>query len=388
MRKGIYMHITDKKTRSCDFRPLLVLTAFFSILSACGGGGSSDNGLDLSKLIPANFIGGTTPQLDLSSPVANWTWNDPHVIKVGSEYWMYASATDNFTTLVKIYRLVSNDGNTWSLKSATPVLDVGSAGTWDAGAVETPAVVYFNGKYHMFWTGYKYSHYDIANFSTSYFRIGQATSDDGITFTRDASNPIVAPSGTDADASNDWYAFIVGEPGPVVFNGKIYLYFTAVGADTGADLDMGAGASLQVIGLVTSSDGSTWSVPVRVVRPDQSIYPRKPDIDGNYWAGYSTPNAIVLNGEMHLIFDVAHQSSGGDWLQLRLHHARSADGINGWTGDTSPIRSISDFAWTAREIRSPDAFLDGDVLRLYFAGDSLGSTNKWGIGMMTCDLSR
>lgn len=367
---------------------VIVTGLFFS----CGGGSSSESGIDLSKLQPANFTGGDTPQLDLASPVAAWTWNDPHVIKVGSQYWMYASATDNFTTLVKIYRLVSDDGTTWSLNPATPVLEVGATGTWDAGAVETPAVVYFNGKYHMFWTGYMYSHYDTANFSTSYFRVGQATSDDGINFTRTA-DPVVAPSGIDADASNDWYAFIVGEPAPVVFNNKIYLYFTAAGADTGADLDMGVGASLQVIGLVTY-DGSNWSEPVRVLRPDQSIYPRKPDAGNDYWVGYSTPNAIVLNGEMHLFFDVARQYDVAPapvtetWLQLRIHHARSADGVAGWTQDSVPIRSNTDFTWTVREIRSPDAFLDGTTLRLYFAGDSLYFTNKFAIGMMTCDLSR
>lgn len=45
-------------------------------------------------------------------------------------------------------------------------------------------------------------------------------------------------------------AFIVAEPGPVVHNGEIFLYFTTFGAD--AEL----GASLQVIGLFRSDDGT------------------------------------------------------------------------------------------------------------------------------------
>lgn len=368
-----------------------VMIAALQIIIGCGGGDSdSSQDLDISKLVPSNFNGGTDQIISLTTNGTNWTWNDPHVIKVGSQYWMYASATDNFTTLVKIFRLVSNDGVSWTLNPSSPVLDVGSAGTWDAGAAETPAVVYFNGKYHMFWTGYKYAH-DEPGFDTSYFRIGHAVSDDGISFTRDGSF-IVAPSGVDGDASNDWYAFIVGEPAPVVFNNKIYLYFTAAGADTGADLDMGAGASLQVIGLVTSNDGVSWSAPQRVLRPDQLIYARKPDAGNDYWVGYSTPNAIVLNGQIHLFFDVARQYDVAPapvvetWLQERLHHARSQNGKTGWIQDSVPIRSNSDFAWTAREIRSPDAFLDGATLRLYFAGDSFYTANQFGIGMMTCDL--
>jgi len=58
----------------------------------------------------------------------------------------------------------------------------------------------------------------------------------------------------------------------------------------------------------------------------------------------------------------------------------------GWTQDPAPIRRLTDFAWTAREIRSPHAILDGTTLRLYFVGDDLFNTNAWGIGQMTCSL--
>ena len=70
-----------------------------------------------------------------------------------------------------------------------------------------------------------------------------------------------------------------------------------------------------------------------------------------------------------------------------LHHAYSADGLTGWTQDPAPIRRLTDFTWTTREIRSPAAFLDGTTLRLYFAGDDLFNTKAWGIGQMTCSLA-
>lgn len=359
---------------------------------ACGGSSSSDGTIDTSRITPSNFNGGTAPILSLSSPIPNWTWNDPHVIKVGEKYVMYASATDNFAYPVKLYRLVSDDGISFTLDPPAPVLL--PTGTWDAGSVETPAVVLFNGKYHLFWTGYPVYPTDPA-FDSKTMRIGHAVSTDGISFSPDPANPVVAPSGEaeDGHPENDWYAFVTAEPAPVVFNGKLYLYFTALGADTGADLDMGAGAALQVIGLVTSDDGVTWSTPVRAFRPDQTIYPRKPIADGSYWAGYSTPNAIVLNGEMHLFFDVARGYASPPppyeqtWIQKKLHHARSADGRTGWIQDPVAIRSAEDFTWTIRELRSPSALLDGTILRLYFSGDSLyNSPYQFGIGVMTCDL--
>ena len=356
------------------------------------GGSSGGVTIDTSRITPPHFTGGTAPILSLSSPVTNWTWNDPHVIKVGEKYVMYASATDNFAYPVKLYRLVSDDGISFTLDPPTPVLV--PTGTWDAGSVETPAVVLFNGKYHLFWTGYPVFPTS-PSLDVKTMHIGHAVSTDGISFTADATYLSVVPSGEadDGNPDNDWYSSVIAEPAPVVFNGKLYLYFTALGWDTGADLDMGAGAALQVIGFVTSNDGATWSSPVRALRPDQAIYPRKPVADGSYWAGYSTPNAIVLNGEMHLFFDVARGYATAPapypqtWIQKKLHHARSADGRTGWIQDAAAIRSAEDFTWTIRELRSPSALLNGTLLRLDFSGDSLYNTpQQFGIGVMTCDL--
>ncbi len=359
------------------FTGLVVLTV---LLSGCSRDDRPDgvSGLDLTKLTPRCFTGGETPQLDLDGPVTGWTWNDPHVLKEGGAYRMYASATDLFTFPVRLYSLTSSDGESWSLDSSIPILADSVSGEWDAGGLETPAVVFFNGKYHLFYTGYPYKIGDPLSNGSFDFRIGHAVSDDGITFFREAVNPVVTPSGTDADPGNDWYAFIVGEPGPVIHNGELYLYFTAVGADAGL------GTSLEVIGLIRTTDGTNWSSPELALKPDQGLYSRDQD-----WVGYSTPNAIALDDGIHLFFDVAHQPAGGEWLQLRLHHARSANGITGWVQDSTAIRSAGDFTWAVDEIRSPHALLDGSVLRLYFAGHELDgiSPEHFAVGMMTCDLT-
>jgi predicted GH43/DUF377 family glycosyl hydrolase len=267
---------------------------------------------------------------------------------------------------VQIYRFTSTDAATWSLSSTTPVLAV-TAATWDQGGNETPAVVFFGGKYHMFWTGYPDAWPNLNSFN---FRIGHATSADGINWTKDAA-PLLSPSGA------DFMQYIVGEPGPVVFNNTLYLYFTAVGLDTGL------GAGLQTVGVMTSTDGLNWSAPALAFKPDQTVYPR-----ASNWVGYSTPNAVVIDGKVHVFVDVANDHGNMTWTQEALHHAYSADGLTGWTQDPAPIRRLTDFTWTAREIRSPAAFLDGTILRLYFAGDDvLAHPNAWGIGQMTCSLA-
>lgn len=327
----------------------------------------------------ACFQGGDTPQLDLfTGPLTYWTWNDPHVLRVGDAYWMYASATSFFTYPVRLYRLTATDGTAWSMPTTEPILSDAAPGAWDAGGLETPAVVFFGGKYHLFYTGYPYKVDDPLHSALDY-RVGHAVSDDGLHFTRAATVPVVAPSGTsDAVAANDWYAYIVAEPAPVVVGGELRLYFTAVGVDAGL------GTSLQVIGMIRTTDGVTWSAPEEVLAPDQTLYPRNQD-----WIGYSTPNAVVLDDRVHLFFDVAHQPAGGAWKQLRLHHASSADGVTGWTHDAAPIRSAGDFTWAVDEVRSPDVIREGSRLRLYFAGHELNGVDPeyFGIGMLTCDLA-
>jgi len=349
--------------------------AVLGLVASCGGGGSTADPapgptLDASKITPGCFQGGAAPELQIGSGFPNADWNDPHVIKVGAQYWMYASSNLGLfapPSPVQIYRFTSSDAVSWTLNPAAPVLTVAN-GQWDQGGVETPAVVSFGGKYHMFWTGYPDAWPNLDAFN---FRIGHATSTDGISWTKDASS-LLGPSGMPGHFAE----FIVGEPGPVVFNNTLYLYFSAVGVDAAL------AASLQVVGVITSTDGIAWSAPALAFKPDQAVYPR-----GMNWVGYSTPNAVVIAGKVHVFVDVANDHGNNTWTQEALHHAHSADGLTGWTQDPAPIRRLTDFAWTQREIRSPHATLDGTTLRLHFAGDDLFNTNAWGIGQMTCSLA-
>lgn len=353
-------------------RFLIFLTLFF-VINSCGKKAEtvltsetvSPTVPDFSKLTPACFaISSSNPILTRDTLLTGSDWNDPSVLKIGNEYVMYASTDNNFDFNIAIYRLVSSDGLTWSLNPSTAVLEADSSGVaWDHRAVETPSVVFFNGLYHMFYTGYPTTHTD----SYSY-KIGHATSLDGITWTRD-STYIVAPNDpTNTTPNLTFNQWITAEPAAVVFQNKIYLYFSAVGANTSV------GTTLQVIGLTTSTDGTTWSTPQSVLVPDQSLYPR------STWIGYSTPNAIVLNGVMHLFFDIVQATP---WKQLKLHHASSIDGMTNWIHDSAAIFTKSDFLWTSNEIRSPSLILDGLNLKMWFAGDN-GSV--LGIGKATCVL--
>jgi hypothetical protein len=154
------------------------------------------------------------------------------------------------------------------------------------------------------------------------------------------------------DPNLDFNQYITAEPAPVVFNDKIYLYFTAVGANTNVN------TTLQVIGL-TTYNGSTWTQAESVLEPDQTIYPR------STYIGYSTPNAIVTSGKIHLFFDIVKAEP---WQQVMIHRAVSADGKSGWLHDSAPLLAKENYSWTEAEIRSPSALVHENKLYLYFAG--------------------
>ena len=83
----------------------------------------------------------------------------------------------------KIGRAISKDGSTW-VQDPGPVLSP-TAGTWDSPTVECPRVIRENGSYKMWYSSYA------SPTSPAYF--GYATSPDGKTWTKYASNPIFGP---------------------------------------------------------------------------------------------------------------------------------------------------------------------------------------------------
>lgn len=320
--------------------------------------------------------------IDEDGNVDNWTprWADPYITKIGDKIVMFVSAADDFPNTdtppspdIRIYRLESIDGINWTPNPNTPVFKRSSTPSdWDSSGTETPAVIEFQGKHHLFYTGYDGGFAD-----SSKYKIGHATSiDGGITWLRDTNNPILSPSGI-------WLSFnesITAEPAPIIHNNQLYLYFTAVGAN------LGVNTTLQVIGLMKSKldnngnwDGATWTTPISVLEPDQKIYPRN---DG--WYGYTTPSAILIEGKIHLYFSVVNEIP--KWEMINIHHASSNDGETNWTQDSDFIFTKNDFSWIGGGIHSPSPYLKDDKLMLFYTGHDIYNSGSFGIGVATCDV--
>lgn len=306
-------------------------------------------------------------------------WNDPCVIKTKAGYVMYltTSVTEPFKPPVLPFRAESSDGLQWKLNPSTPLLD--PAGSPYVG-LETPSVVKFKDQYHMYYSGI------VPPGTVPFMAIGHATSKDGITWKHDPKYTVLKATGT----VTDWNGFLVGEPGGVVYKEQVYLYFSAVGARPG-----GSPPQLQVIGLATSRDGSTFD-NAHAVMKQSPLYPPEKG-----FVGYSCPMPVERNGSIHLFHNVAWYDANSEpqWQQVAIQHAVSSDGQSNWVQDAAPIFTRDSLDWTHGGIIGPSALFDGDTLKIWFGGHSEPKDfaklamrgwkgREFGIGYATSSASR
>jgi hypothetical protein len=276
-------------------------------------------------------------------------WNDPSVLKENGQYIMYTSGVtgglNHPNDTISIYRWLSSDGYSWSLNPTLPVLE-SVAGTYYEGGIETPSVVYFKGLYHMYNTVYLQN-------DPFQFKISHATSSNGINWQMD-NNVVLEPS-----SSLIWMDTIVAEPGVMVKEDTLYLFYTAFSSIGG-----------EVIGLVRSIDGRNFIDTTLTATIPTDVYQ-----NGNNYVGLSTPSPVLIGDTIYLFTDVAQNVFGGNWMQVALHQFKSFGDINKWYHDTLPIHTRNDFSWSngnyLAEVRSITPLIDGNKLRIYYAGHNI-----------------
>lgn len=174
---------------------------------------------------------------------AGGSWDASHV---GSCAVIY----DEDATLWKMWYTGTNAGGTQAIGYATASNPLGPWTKYVSNPVLSPAVAWEGTQLHYCSvlresaTSYKmlYGGGDFLTGSTG--RIGMATSSDGITWTKYASNPVISPSGS------GWMQRAVFSPRTLIKVGSVYhLYFTgkAVG-----------GMEYSSIGYAQSTDLITW----------------------------------------------------------------------------------------------------------------------------------
>lgn len=200
--------------------------------------------------------------------VDNRDTHDPSVIYLNNSYEMWhASSLNGGLSNFQIYRATSLNGTSWTNDPFGPVLQPSQS--WDTEGLSSPFVLKSESSYKMWYSALK----------SGFWRIGYATSSDGVNWTPYAGNPIIdlSASGKHADGAS------------VIYNGSSYeLFFHGVDGD---------------LSYTTSSDGITnWSTPVKVLLKNAGTFDA---------LGMAGPSALRLPNGTTLLYYGGVGSVGG-----------------------------------------------------------------------------
>lgn len=182
-----------------------------------------------------SLTGTWTWQANIISTGAAGQWDDalviqPCVIKDGNTWKMWYIGGRATPTRKIGYATATNPLGPWTKYVSNPILEPTGAG-WENTYIYTGGVAKVGSKYMMYYGG-----------KGSVYQIGIAYSDDGITFTRYASNPVVlVGAGGTWDDTSTLYNTIFYD------TGTYYLIYSGANA-----------AGTWKIGLATSNDGFTF----------------------------------------------------------------------------------------------------------------------------------
>jgi predicted GH43/DUF377 family glycosyl hydrolase len=176
---------------------------------------------------------GSNPILD---PGSSGAWDDDRVVEPSAlielnQFKIWYAGYDGSEYQIGYASEVSG---TWSKYGSNPVLSGGTSGQWDSEGVRDPVVIKVGNTYHMWYVGISVH---------TIYSIGHATSSDGLSWTKDPSNPVFTPEHT-----NSWEQYYVSNPSVIYENGGYTMYYTGGSTTTGRGF-----------GVAYSNDGVTWT---------------------------------------------------------------------------------------------------------------------------------
>ena len=287
------------------------------------------------------------PVLNLGS---SGDWDDsgvilPAVIKESDTFKMWYHGDDGSAT--RIGYATSEDGVTWTRSASNPVLVLGSSGSWDGVSILDPTVLFDGSNYHMWYQGY----------NGSSRRIGYATSEDGVTWTKSESNPVV-----DLGSSGSWDSSELRSPF-VILDGELYrMWYT------------GSNGSDQRFGYATSTDGVSWTK-----HDGNPIMGR--GVSGSWDSVWMASPRVLMNGSLYEMMYSAFDGSN-----VRIGYATSEDGL-AWTKfDENPILNQgSSGTWDSKFMFLGTVILTDSNYEMWYAGFN---SSSWRIGYATSVLGQ
>jgi len=276
-------------------------------------------------------------------PAGSWdgvTVHADRVIFTDSVYQMWYMGFDG-ATAGRIGRATSRDGITWTKDTRNPIVREGAPGSWESKGSVHPYVLLHGSTYRMWYMG--------VNDGFNY-RLGTATSPDGVVWTKDSLNPILGPG--------SWYS--VGPTFPTIlpgFSDELHMWFA--GENAGHYLQIGY-ASGRYPGVEwTAHPNPVVTVGAPGSWDDRNVFGPRVLFDGE-------------SGSYQMWY-------GGERSDFKSHfgYATSTDGII-WTKDpANPVFPRGTASWESNDIAFPEVLFDGKLYHMWYSGND-GS--NWRVG--------
>jgi predicted GH43/DUF377 family glycosyl hydrolase len=272
-----------------------------------------------------------------------------------------------FLILVSLGISVVRADTGWIRNPTNPVL-LPSATGWDDLAVLFPRLLYNGTGYQMWYTG---AGQTPTTQPGPFYRIGYATSSDGVHWIKSASTVLLpGPAGS-------WDSDSVASPS-ILYNGSVYMmWYVGVNGYSSAWFYWWMYQGVQSFGLATSADGISWTK-----------YAGNPVMKGSGIDSFVMYSPWVLRVGNQ--FKMWYTCVGGTHTsysrnsELQICYAVSPDGIH-WTKNASPILNGTGLVhgWDSYGVYAPSVLYDGHVYGMWYSGyNYVGNPPSQGISQI------
>jgi len=235
----------------------------------------------------------------------------------------------------------------WVKLEGNPVLEPGQTGSWDDESTDLGCVLFDGTIYHMWYAGFDGVHY----------RIGHATSHDGIVWTKDPQNPVL-----DVGDPGTWEESLVYMPTIILKDAVFHMYYD------------GAWGWIEKIGHATSNDGTNWTKD-----------PNNPVLDIGASGSWDDTQVFPMAGSVIYDEDKFKMWFGGcnSSNHWQIGYATSNDGFV-WTKENAnnPVMGPgSAEEWDSHSVIPGTVRWDGGQYTIWYSGCT--TSNRWRVGYAT-----
>jgi len=272
---------------------------------------------------------------------------DPHVIRFRGRYLMYYSIPPRRWKGMEGWNIgIAESRNLIDWKKTAEITPQKGL-AYEAKGLCAPCAIVKDGRVHLFYQTYGNGPKDA---------ICHAVSRDGITFKRDATNPIFHPE------PSAWSCGRAIDADVAYFKGKYYLYFATRDPEF----------KIQKMGVAVADGNTDFSRKEWKLAADRSIlYPHLP------WEGecIEAPSAYVRNDTLYMFY-----AGGYNNAPQQIGVARSTDGINFIRMSFNPFKPAGkEGEWNHSESGHPHLFADRDGRTYLFYQGNNDNGRTWKI---------